>query len=211
MLRRIEALFGSSNHPLAAKHAGQIVEILRERKGEDIYEGSPFSHIPDQEWNDLYAESARQVLLRARQEAKRFKQTYVGAEHLFLGLAGEGEQDDAGKALQGLGVDLSRARDAVEFIIGHGEAEVMIEPELTPRARTVLGLANDERERLGHVRLNSSHLLLGIEREGLSIAVGALEKSGVRLHEIRPRVMQKLGQPLPKPPWVGFGDSFCLE
>ena len=72
---------------------------------------------------DKFTERARRVLTLAQEEAQRFNHNYIGTEHLLLGLVREGD-GVAAKVLNNLGVELSKVRSAVEFIIGRGEKSV---------------------------------------------------------------------------------------
>src|SRR5437868_14178984 len=92
---------------------------------------------------DKFSERARRVLTLAQEEAQRFNHNYIGTEHLLLGLVREGE-GVAAKVLSNLGVELTKVRSAVEFIIGRGERQVVGEIGLTPRAKKVIELAVDE-------------------------------------------------------------------
>jgi ATP-dependent Clp protease ATP-binding subunit ClpC len=83
---------------------------------------------------DKFTERARKVLSLSQEEAQRFQHNYIGTEHLLLGLVREGE-GVAAKTLSMMGVELSKVRNAVEFIIGHGDRIVLAEIGLTPRAK----------------------------------------------------------------------------
>jgi ATP-dependent Clp protease ATP-binding subunit ClpA len=83
---------------------------------------------------DRFTERARKVLTLAQEEAQRFNHNYIGTEHLLLGLVREGE-GVAAKVLSNLGIELTKVRSAVEFIIGRGERQVIGEIGLTPRAK----------------------------------------------------------------------------
>lgn len=143
---------------------------------------------------DKFTERARRVLTYAQEEAQRFNHNYIGTEHLLLGLVREGD-GIAARILNNLGVQLPRVRSAVEFIIGRGEARIMGEIGLTPRAKKVIELAVDEARRLNHHYIGTEHLLLGLAREGSGIAAGVLESMGVRLEDLRAQVIQVLSQP----------------
>src|SRR5260370_39102650 len=91
---------------------------------------------------DRFTERARQVMRLAQEEAQRLRHTSIGTEHLLLGLLREG-QGVAGTVLTRLGVDLERARQAVEGVVGPGDQLVSGEIGLTPRAKKVVELAVD--------------------------------------------------------------------
>jgi ATP-dependent Clp protease ATP-binding subunit ClpA len=142
---------------------------------------------------DKFTERARKVLSLAREEAQRFQHNYIGTEHLLLGLVRDGE-GVAAKVLSNLGVDLNKVRNAVEFIVGHGDRIVLGEIGLTPRAKTVIELAMNEARRLNHHYIGTEHLLLGLVREGDGTAVRALESLGVNLEKVRTQTIQALSQ-----------------
>jgi len=140
---------------------------------------------------DKFTERARKVLSLAQEEAQRFQHSYIGPEHILLGLVREGE-GVAAKVLQNLGADLPKVRVAVESIIGQGEASPSGEVGLTPQAKHVIELAVDEARRLNHHYIGTEHLLLGLAREGQSIASSALESLGINLGQLRTQTIQVL-------------------
>jgi ATP-dependent Clp protease ATP-binding subunit ClpA len=143
---------------------------------------------------DRFNDRAKRVLALAQDEAIRFNHNYIGVEHLLLGLVREGE-GVAARVLNSLGVELSKARTAVEFIIGRGDATTSpSEITLSPRTKRVVELAIDEARKLGHSHVGTEHLLLGIAREGQGVASGVLESLGVGLDKVRHQVIATLGQ-----------------
>jgi len=146
---------------------------------------------------EKFSERARKVLTLAQEEAQRFNHNYIGTEHILLGLVREGE-GVAAKVLGNLGVELSKVRAAVEFIIGRGERPGSGEIGLTPRAKRVIELALDEARRLNHSYIGTEHLLLGLLREGEGVAAGVLESLGVNLERVRAEVNRILSQSTPQ-------------
>src|SRR2546426_5856289 len=142
---------------------------------------------------DRFNDRAKRTLALAQDEAIRFNHNYIGVEHLLLGLIREGE-GVAARVLNSLGVDLSKARTSVEFIIGRGDSTTApSEITLSPRTKKVIELAIDEARKLGHSHVGTEHLLLGIVREAGSIGAGVLQSLGVSLDEVRHRVIAVLG------------------
>ena len=133
---------------------------------------------------EKFSERARRVLSLAQEEAQRFNHNYIGTEHILLGLVRETE-GVAARVLSELGVDLSKVRSAVEFIIGRGEKPTQGEIGLTPRAKKVVELAVDEARRMNHTYIGTEHLLIGLLREGEGVAAGVLESLGVSLEKVR--------------------------
>lgn len=146
---------------------------------------------------EKFSERARKVLTLAQEEAQRFNHNYIGTEHILLGLVREGD-GVAARVLANLGVELSKVRAAVEFIIGRGERPGSGEIGLTPRAKRVIELALDEARRLNHSYIGTEHLLLGLLREGEGVAAGVLESLGVNLERVRAEVNRVLSQSAPQ-------------
>jgi hypothetical protein len=149
---------------------------------------------------DRFNDRAKRVLALAQDEAIRLNHNYIGTEHLLLGLVREGE-GVAARVLDSLGVELSKVRTSVHFIIGRGDSTTSpSEITLSPRTKKVIELAIDEARKLGHGTVGTQHLLLGLVREGEGIASGVLESLGVSLEKVREQVIATLGQQRPGAP-----------
>jgi ATP-dependent Clp protease ATP-binding subunit ClpC len=97
---------------------------------------------------EKFSERARKVLALAQEEAQRFNHSYIGTEHVLLGLSRETE-GIASKVLKVLGIDGKRIRTAVEFIVGQSDQPERDDIGLTDRAKKVIELAVDEARRTG--------------------------------------------------------------
>ena len=148
---------------------------------------------------EKFSEKARRVLSLAQEEAQRFNHTYIGTEHVLLGLVRETD-GVAAKVLTNLGVELPKVSSAVEFIIGRGERASTGEIGLTPRAKKVIELAVDEARRLNHNYIGTEHLLIGLMREGEGVPAGVLESLGVTLDKIRAETSRILSQNVQQSP-----------
>ncbi len=142
---------------------------------------------------DKFTERARKILSLAQEEAQRLNHNYIGTEHILLALARETDCV-AAKVLSNLGVELGKARSAVEFIIGRGDRAPAGETGLTTRARKVIELAVDEARRFNHHYIGTEHLLLGLLREGEGVGASVLESLGVNLERARAEVSRVLSQ-----------------
>ena len=142
---------------------------------------------------EKFSERARKVLSLAQEEAQRFNHNYISTEHILLGLVRESE-GVAAKVLSNLGVELSKVRSSVEFIIGRGERPATGEIGLTPRAKKVIELAVDEARRLNHHYIGTEHLLIGLMREGDGVAASVLETLGITLDKVRAETSKVLTQ-----------------
>jgi len=135
---------------------------------------------------------AQQVLALARKEADRFHHTYVGTEHLLLGLINLG-QGVAVNVLQKLGLSLDTVRQAVEKQVGSGpETKPTGNIPYTPRVKQVLALANKEAKALSHSYVGTEHILLGLLREGDGVAARVLRTLDVDIERCRNEILIEL-------------------
>ena len=69
---------------------------------------------------ERFTERARQVVVLAQQEALELKHSFIGTEHILLGLLRE-EEGVAARVLERLGVTAERVREQVARVIAAGE------------------------------------------------------------------------------------------
>ena len=96
---------------------------------------------------ERFTEKAIKVIMLAQEEARRLGHNFVGTEQVLLGLLGEGTGLGP-KVLKSMGVNLKDARTEVEKIIGRGSGFVAVEIPFTPRAKRVLELSLEAKQRL---------------------------------------------------------------
>ncbi len=145
---------------------------------------------------DRLTDRARRVLVLAQEEARLLNHSFIGTEHLLLGLIHEGE-GIAAKALESLGISLTAVRVKVEETIGVVDAAPSGSPPFTPRAKKVLELSLREALQLGHSSIGTEHMLLGLVREGGCVAAQVLVSLGADLSRVRQQVVRLMsGHPL---------------
>jgi ATP-dependent Clp protease ATP-binding subunit ClpC len=132
---------------------------------------------------ERFTQRARRVLSLAHQEAERMRHSYIGTEHLLLGLIRE-EGGVAGRVLRELGLEADRVQEIVERLTGPGQYRGG-KLDLSPGTQQVLEYAVDEARRMGHHYIGTEHLLLGLVRHGEGIAMDVLRKLGVTAEQIR--------------------------
>jgi ATP-dependent Clp protease ATP-binding subunit ClpC len=140
---------------------------------------------------ERFTDRARRVVVLAQEEARLLNHSYIGTEHILLGLIHEGE-GVAAKALETLGISLEAVRAQVEEIIGQGGSSPSGHIPFTPRAKKVLELSLREALQLGHNYIGTEHILLGLIREGEGVAAQVLVKLGADLSRVRQQVIQLL-------------------
>ena len=135
---------------------------------------------------------AQQVLALARKEADRFNHSYVGTEHLLLGLIKLG-QGVAVNVLERMGLELEAVRMEVEKEVGSGPPQKAAgNIPYTPRVKKVLALANKEAKALNHSYVGTEHLLLGLLREGEGVAARVLKRLEVDIQRTRNEILAEI-------------------
>jgi ATP-dependent Clp protease ATP-binding subunit ClpC len=140
---------------------------------------------------ERFTDRARRVLVLAQEEARLLNHSFIGTEHILLGLIHEGD-GVAAKALENLGLSLESVREKVEETIGPTGAAPTTSPPFTPRAKKVLELSLRESLQLGHNYIGVEHLLLGLVREGEGVAAQVLVSLGADLPQVRQEVIKLL-------------------
>ncbi len=125
-----------------------------------------------------FTEKAERAIGFSQQAAVDLGHNYVGTEHILLGLVKEGT-GVAARVLQGQGITEDKILKEIEELIGKGDAEGAQPVGFTPRTKRVLELAFKEARRMGQGYIGTEHLLLGIMKEGESVAVRILMDLGV--------------------------------
>ncbi len=135
---------------------------------------------------------AQQVVALARKEADRFNHSFVGTEHLLLGLIKLG-QGVAVNVLQKMDLDLETVREEVEKQVGAGpEQKQSGSIPYTPRVKKVFNLAQKEAKILGHTYVGTEHILLGLLREGEGYAAKVLKSLDVDIEQARQEILKEL-------------------
>ena len=119
-----------------------------------------------------FTKRAEKALEIANEIAIELGHNYIGTEHLLYGLAKEGS-GVASKVLENQGATPEKILTEIEELIGRNEQEEAMEVTVgfTPRTKRVIENAFREARKLGTDYIGTEHLLVGIMREGDSVAV----------------------------------------
>ena len=156
---------------------------------------------------ERFTERAKKVLTLAQEEAERSHHSYIGTEHLLLGLLREGE-GLAAKVLNNLGVEINKVRSTIESVLGRNERIIIQQIIPTSRVKKVIEISFEEARRMGNNYVGTEHLLLGLLREEKGIAAQVLNSLGVTLEEARAETLKVLGSDVnPSPSMWRVGSS----
>ena len=99
---------------------------------------------------ERFTERAKKVLALAQEEAERSHHSYIGTEHLLLGLLREGD-GLAAKVLNNLDVEIGKVRQMTESLLGRNAGLTVLQQILpTSRVKKVIELSFEEARRTGH-------------------------------------------------------------
>jgi ATP-dependent Clp protease ATP-binding subunit ClpC len=132
------------------------------------------------------------VLSLAQEEAERLNHSYIGSEHVLIGLLRE-DGGVAGRVLRELGLDAVRVQAMVERLSGGpGDRTPFTKTELSPSTKRILELAVEEARRMGQHYISTEHLLLGLARQNEGLAMDVLRKFGISAEQIRRQTKRML-------------------
>ena len=143
-----------------------------------------------------FTEKAEKAINFSQESAMLLGHNYVGTEHLLLGLVKEGS-GVAARVLQSQGITEEKVSKEIEELIGRGEETGQQPLGFTPRTKRVLELSFREARRMGHNYIGSEHLLLGIMKEGESVAVRILMDLGVDPQKLLAELGKMLSEEAP--------------
>ncbi len=150
-------------------------------------------------YENRFTPRAQNALRLAQASAEELGHSYVGSEHLLLGLLRE-EGGAAHRCLLEQSVTGDRAREAIVEIVGTGLAGLAPPQGLTPRAKRVIENAVGESGRTGGGYVGTEHLLLGILRENGTMAMRVLSALGADPRKLQAALLQRMSvvQRLPR-------------
>ena len=131
-----------------------------------------------------FTQRAQSSLNLALREARELGHSYVGTEHLLLGLLNE-KECIAHKVLSSHGARLKNLRQALIDYVGLGSSKSVSSSDMSPRLARTIENAGSEALRTGAKLIGTEHLLLSLINQKDSVGTRLLECEGIMLTEIR--------------------------
>ena len=138
-----------------------------------------------------FTKSSENVLSIANDLAQDMGHNYIGTEHILYGLVVE-SSGVASKVLENQGVSSELVLERIETLIGSSEEPISQIIGFTPRSKRIIENAFAEAKKIGSDFIGTEHILIGIMKEGDSIAVRILLDLGVRVEDIYNEIVQVL-------------------
>ena len=152
--------------------------------------------------NEKFTEKAEGAIEQARLAAFGLGHSYVGTEHLLLGILRERAGLGA-RILRDRGLSEHSLKDAISRANGTGEPGVPTQG-LTKHAWQAIEKAASDAARLGHSYIGTEHLLLGILRQPDCGGARALAAAGLSVNDIYTDILAVFGtgsfKPRSQPP-----------
>ncbi len=142
---------------------------------------------------DKFTEKAANALNLAMKSAGGMGHNYIGSEHILLGLLKE-KTGVAAKVLEASGVSAEQIENIIVQLVGRGEPYDISAEDLTPRGKRIIELAYLEARNMGQNYIGTEHLLMGLLREGDSVAVRILAELGCDPRELYERIQQEVSE-----------------
>ena len=130
-----------------------------------------------------FTQKAQNALNFSLSSASQMGHTYIGSEHLLLGLCRE-ESGVAAHYLQSRGVDAEKVKNAIIRLAGAGVPCEVSATDMTPRTKSIIQASLTEAQRCGQELIGTEHLLLSLLREQDSVAVRILESFNASISEL---------------------------
>ena len=120
-----------------------------------------------------FTESAKNVIKYANEITLKLGHSFIGTEHILYGLAKESE-GIASKVLEKQNVNFENILMQIEDIMGSTKTKAKKILGFTPRTKKVLENASDDAKKAGSDYIGTEHILVGIIKEGDSVAIRIL-------------------------------------
>ena len=143
-----------------------------------------------------FTQKANDALNSAITIAENFGHTYVGSEHILLGLLAE-KGGMAYTALSSRKISYAEVETIIKSSIGIGSPTVLSPADFTPRAKNIMDTAILQGKGMGHSYIGTEHILMAIIREGTGAATEILSRMGVQPQDLLSDLTNALGSSKP--------------
>ena len=137
--------------------------------------------------NNQFTQRVSDIIMYSKEEANRLRNSYIGPEHLLLGLIREGEEK-AIEILFNLQINLQDIKNQLEAIVkNNAENDTTYDENISfnEKASKVLKLCILEAKLLRNIAADSEHILLAIMKVKDNAAFHVLESNGVTYEKIK--------------------------
>ena len=130
-----------------------------------------------------FTEKANKSLNAAVKAAEDLGHTYIGSEHILLGLLSD-TSTVAGAVLAAHNITYADIEEELKRSIGVGVPTELQPDDFTPRSKNILETSVAFARQMGQQLVGTEHVLLAIAREGSCSATLLLRRAGVSMQDI---------------------------
>lgn len=142
---------------------------------------------------DKFTRQAANALKLAKTTAQSCNHSYIGTEHILVGLLKE-KEGTAGRILEEFNVEEDALRQLIEELIAPSEVLAAEKaPEYSPRALRVLERSVQEAENQKEAQAGTEHLLVAMLKETDCVATRLLYTMGVNIQKLYVAVLTAMG------------------
>ncbi|MBS7361913.1 MAG: ATP-dependent Clp protease ATP-binding subunit ClpC, partial [Oscillospiraceae bacterium] len=139
-----------------------------------------------------FTQKANAALNASIECAENMGHTYIGSEHLLLGLLAE-NGGIAYTVLSSKKLTAGKVEDEIKNMVGLGVPTVLTPNDFTPRCKNIIDGAMAQARAMGHSYVGTEHLLISLIKEGSGAAVSIMARLGVSSQEVLQELLKALG------------------
>lgn len=136
---------------------------------------------------------ADKVLVLAKKNAQSCKHSYIGTEHILMGLILE-KEGTAGMVLEEAGIEAGKISELIKkLIVPSGGLQVEQILEYSPRSKRIFEIAAGEAGAFRNELIGTEHLLLAILKDTDCVAARLLHTAGANIQKLYGSVLTAMG------------------
>lgn len=137
-----------------------------------------------------FTEKANNALNKALESAEDLGHTYIGSEHILLGLVSD-TSSQAGRILASEKITYENVYKMIKESVGAGIPTELVSSDFTPRAKYIVESALMLSSSMGQALAGTEHILLALCREGTGFACEILNRLGMSVQNIAKAVAKE--------------------
>ncbi len=142
--------------------------------------------------NSKFTQKAQNALNASLSFARELGHTYIGSEHLLLGIISE-KESAAARILLSRGVTFEKLKDIIVSMSGNGNESRLSAADMTPCVKKIIEESSNISEQHNQNYIGTEHLLLALLGESDSVGMRVLEVCGVSAAELKNDLISFLG------------------
>lgn len=141
---------------------------------------------------DKFSRKAALALAAGQSIASSLGHTYIGSEHILLGIIKESDSVGA-RILLSRGITYDKVEQKLVELVGKGEPTLLSARDITPRMRRIIELSFTSAKRFGFTIVGTEHILIGMTAEPECVGMQLLSKLGISAKALSDTIQQRLG------------------